>query len=70
MTSLSGGGGGGGGGGKAKILNGHIFVSTKFSVVVYCVDIELISKFQLICVIYTMITQNSTLTKASFEKIT
>ena len=79
-----GGGGNGGGGavwGKAYILNGHIFVNThqnctKFSVVVYCVDIELISKLQLICIIYTIITQNSMLTKHAFteklrfEKIT
>ena len=38
-------GGGGAGRGNGKILNGHTFVNThqnctKFSVVVYCVDIE------------------------------
>ena len=54
-------------------MNGHIFVNThqnctKFSVVVYCVDIELISKFQLICIIYTIITQNSMLTKHAFTE--
>ena len=58
---------------KSKILNGNIFVNThqnciKFSVVVYCVDIELISKFQLICIIYTIITQNSMLTKHAFTE--
>ena len=62
---------GGAGRGKGKILNGHIFVNThqnctKCSVVVYGVDIELISKFQLICIIYTMISQNSMLTKLSW----
>ena len=64
---------GGAGRGKAYILNGHIFVNThqnctEFSVVVYCVHIELISKFHLICIIYTMITQNSTLTKHAFTE--
>ena len=54
-------------------MNGHIFVRTHqncttFSIVVYCVDIELISKFQLICIIYTIITQNSMLTKHAFTE--
>ena len=58
----SGGGGGGGGSlgagrGNGNILNGHTSVNThqnctKCSVVVYYVDIEWISKFQLICIIY------------------
>ena len=70
-------GGGGGGGGRGrrngKILNGHIFVNThqnctKCSVVVYCVDMELISKCQLVCIIYTMISQNSMLTKHAFTE--
>ena len=50
-STLSGGGGGVGvtGWGNGKILNGHIFVNThqnciKFSAVVYCVDIELITR--------------------------
>ena len=76
VLNIEGGGGGGGAGrGNGKILNGHSFVNThqsctKFSVVVCCVDIELISKFQLICIIYTMISQNSMLTKHAFmEKL-
>ena len=61
--------GGGAGRGNGKILYGHTFVNThqnctKFPVVVYCVDIE--SKFQLICIIYTMISTNSMLTKHAF----
>ena len=57
---------GGAGRGKAYILNGHIFVNNYQN----CtnVDIKLISKFQLICIIYTMITQNFMLTKHAFTE--
>ena len=68
-----GGGGGegrGAGRGKGKIWNGHIFVNTQsefYQIVSSCVLCGYRINFK-ICIIYTMISQNSMLTNSAFTE--